>query len=124
MFPEHVERSFLDPEYSFDEYFQLGSRRNIRPVKNGLYAVDGFVRNVEIKLVEFSSETEFRVKLCMHARSLLWLNREKGYMKAVADLMHRLTISRTVSELCRKRRRSLHTVPLPVTCPLCRLSVT
>ena len=36
MFPEHVERSFLDPEYSFDEYFQLGSRRNIRPVKNGL----------------------------------------------------------------------------------------
>ena len=37
MFPEHVERSFLDPEYSFDEYFQLGSRRNIRPVKNGLY---------------------------------------------------------------------------------------
>ena len=37
MFPEHVERRFLDPEYSFDEYFQLGSRRNIRPVKNGLY---------------------------------------------------------------------------------------
>ena len=36
MFPEHVERSFLDPEYSFDEYFQLGSRRNIRPIKNGL----------------------------------------------------------------------------------------
>ena len=24
MFPEHAERSFLDPEYSFDEYFQLG----------------------------------------------------------------------------------------------------
>ena len=38
MFPEHVERSFLDPEYSFDEYFQLGSRRNIRPIKNGLKA--------------------------------------------------------------------------------------
>ena len=36
MFPEQVERSFLDPEYSFDEYFQLGSRRNIRPIKNGL----------------------------------------------------------------------------------------
>ena len=36
MFPEHVERRFLDPEYSFDEYFQLGSRRNIRPIKNGL----------------------------------------------------------------------------------------
>ena len=36
MFPEHVERSFFDPEYSFDEYFQLGSRRNIRPIKNGL----------------------------------------------------------------------------------------
>ena len=28
MFPEHVELSFLDPEYSFAEYFQLGSRRN------------------------------------------------------------------------------------------------
>ena len=25
------------PEYSFDEYFQLGSRRNIWPIKNGLY---------------------------------------------------------------------------------------
>ena len=36
MFPEHVERSFLDPEYSFDEYFQLGSRRKIGPVKNQL----------------------------------------------------------------------------------------
>ena len=28
----------------------------------------------------------------MHARISLRLNREKGYMKAVADLMHRLTI--------------------------------
>ena len=37
MFPEHVERSFLDPEHSFDEYFQLGSRRKVRPIKNGLY---------------------------------------------------------------------------------------
>ena len=36
MFPEHVERSLLDPEYSFDKYFQLASRRNVRPVKNGL----------------------------------------------------------------------------------------
>ena len=36
MFPEHVERSFLDPEYSFDEYFQLGWRRKVRPVKNQL----------------------------------------------------------------------------------------
>ena len=35
MFPEHDDRRFLDPEYSFDEYFQLGSRRNIRPIKNG-----------------------------------------------------------------------------------------
>ena len=45
-FPEHVERSFLDPEYSFDEYFQLGSQRNIRPIKNGLKAsakLKGFV---------------------------------------------------------------------------------
>ena len=40
MFPEHVERSFLDPEYSFAEYFQLGSRRNIRPIKNGLKQQD------------------------------------------------------------------------------------
>ena len=36
MFPEHVERSFLDPEYSFDEYFQLGSRRKVRPIKSQL----------------------------------------------------------------------------------------
>ena len=36
MFPEHDERYFLDPEYSFDEYFQLGSQRNICPIKNQL----------------------------------------------------------------------------------------
>ena len=36
MFPEHAEQSFLEPEYSFDEYFQLGSRRKVRPVKNQL----------------------------------------------------------------------------------------
>ena len=36
MFPEHVERRFLDPEYSFDEYFQLGSRRKVGPIKNQL----------------------------------------------------------------------------------------
>ena len=36
LFPEHVERSFLDPEYSFDEYFQLGSRRKVGPIKNQL----------------------------------------------------------------------------------------
>ena len=36
VFPEHVERSFLHPEYSFDKYFQLGSRRNVRPIKNQL----------------------------------------------------------------------------------------
>ena len=36
MFPEHVERSFLNPEYSFDEYFQLGSQRKVRPIKNQL----------------------------------------------------------------------------------------
>ena len=41
MFPEHVERSFLDHEYSFDEYFQLGSRTNIRPIKNGLWGGGG-----------------------------------------------------------------------------------
>ena len=31
MFPEHVEWSFLDPEYSFDEYFQLGLREKSWP---------------------------------------------------------------------------------------------
>ena len=36
MFPEHAERSFLHPEYSFNKYFQQGSRRNVRPVKNQL----------------------------------------------------------------------------------------
>ena len=36
MFPEHVERRFLDPEYSFDEYFQLGSWRKVGPIKNQL----------------------------------------------------------------------------------------
>ena len=36
MFTKHVERRFLDPEYSFDEYFQLGSRRKVGPVKNQL----------------------------------------------------------------------------------------
>ena len=36
MFPEHVEQRFLDPEYSFDEYFQLGSRRKVGPIKNHL----------------------------------------------------------------------------------------
>ena len=38
MFPEHVERSFLDPEYSFEEYFQLGSRRKVGPIKYQLYS--------------------------------------------------------------------------------------
>ena len=36
MFPEYAERSFLDPEYSFDKYSQLGSRRKVGPIKNGL----------------------------------------------------------------------------------------
>ena len=36
MFPEHVERRFLDPEYRLDEYFQLGSRRKVGPIKNQL----------------------------------------------------------------------------------------
>ena len=36
MFPEHVQRRFLDPEYSLDEYFQLGSRRKVGPIKNQL----------------------------------------------------------------------------------------
>ena len=36
MFPEHVEQSFFDPEYSFNEYFQLGLRRKVLPIKNQL----------------------------------------------------------------------------------------
>ena len=36
IFPERVERSFLDPEYSFDKYFQLGSWRKVGPIKNQL----------------------------------------------------------------------------------------
>ena len=36
MFPEHVERSFLDLEYTFDEYSQLGSWRKVCPIKNQL----------------------------------------------------------------------------------------
>ena len=36
MFPEHVEQRFLDPEYNFDKYFQLGSRRKVGPIKNQL----------------------------------------------------------------------------------------
>ena len=36
MFPEHVERRFLDPKYSFDEYFQLGSWRKVGPIRNQL----------------------------------------------------------------------------------------
>ena len=31
-----LSEAFLDPEYSFDEYFQLGSRRKIGPIKNQL----------------------------------------------------------------------------------------
>ena len=36
MFPEYVGRRFLDPEYSFDEYFQLDSRRKVGPIQNQL----------------------------------------------------------------------------------------
>ena len=36
MFPEHVEWSFLDPKYSFDEHFQLGSQKKVHPIKNQL----------------------------------------------------------------------------------------
>ena len=35
-----VERRFLDPEYSLDEYFQLGSRRKVGPIKNQLASPD------------------------------------------------------------------------------------
>ena len=40
MFPGPVERSFLDPEYSFDEYFQLGSRRKVGRIKNQLASLN------------------------------------------------------------------------------------
>ena len=40
MFPEHAEQSFLDPEYSLDEYFQLGSRRKVGPIKNQLASLN------------------------------------------------------------------------------------
>ena len=36
MIVQYVERSFLDPEGIFDEYFQLGSRRKVGPIKNKL----------------------------------------------------------------------------------------
>ena len=36
MFPEHVEQSFLDPRYSFDKYFQLGSRTTFAQLRTGL----------------------------------------------------------------------------------------
>ena len=52
MFPEHVERSFLDPEYSFDEYFQLGSRRTIRPIKKGLKTRLGVTHAVPMRQID------------------------------------------------------------------------
>ena len=36
MFPEHAEWSFLDPEYTFDEYNQLGAWRKVHLLKNQL----------------------------------------------------------------------------------------
>ena len=36
MFPENAKRSFLDPEYNFTEYFQLGLGRKVGPIKNQL----------------------------------------------------------------------------------------
>ena len=51
MFPEHVEQSFLDPEYSFAEYFQLGSRTNIRPIKNGLKTALGLSSNSVVCII-------------------------------------------------------------------------
>ena len=40
MFPEHVEQSFLDPEYSFDKYFQQGLRRKVGPIKKQLASLN------------------------------------------------------------------------------------
>ena len=36
MVPEHAEQSFLDLEYSFDKYFQLGLQRKVGPIRNQL----------------------------------------------------------------------------------------
>ena len=54
MFPEHVERSFLDPEYSFAEYFQLGEEtfaqlrtgfRPSLPLALGLVSLSGYAQS-------------------------------------------------------------------------------
>ena len=85
MFPEHDERRFLDPEYSFDEYFQLGSRRtvgpiknqlasrrNIRPIKNGLKrcwnTLEASLAVVTLDVIQFCltpSQYRLHMPLCM-----------------------------------------------------------
>jgi len=40
MFPEHVEQNFLDPKYSFAEYFQLALRRKVCSIKNQLASLN------------------------------------------------------------------------------------
>ena len=35
-----LSEAFLDPEYNFDEYFQLGLRRKVRPIKNQLASLN------------------------------------------------------------------------------------
>ena len=66
MFPEHVERSFLDPEYSFAEYFQLGSRRKIRPIKNGLKAATERSQSPSLSQCE-ALHFEACVRVCVFA---------------------------------------------------------
>ena len=61
MFPEHVERNFLDPEYSFDEYFQLGSRRKVGPIKNQLASPNTSNKVREQTYAQI--KTDFRDKL-------------------------------------------------------------
>ena len=88
-FPEHVERSFLDPEYSFvavrrilrtiiireakvrplknhavtfAEYSQLFSRTNVRPIKNGL-KTDGY-KLLTMSMSRFKIKRRFCVRVC------------------------------------------------------------
>ena len=64
MFPEHVEQNFLDPEYSFAEYFQLGSQRQVHPNKNQLASPN---TSYQVRKETFAQlRTGFNECVCMH----------------------------------------------------------
>jgi len=76
MFPEHVERSFLDPEYSFDEYFQLGSRRKVGPIKNQLASPNA---SNEVREETFAQlRTGFNLKLKKGGRGVFFRAERSG----------------------------------------------